>query len=53
MIDLKQGKVVCPYECNTRIRKYYNWENVSLRTEVVYQKVSQESTKNLGQQLNG
>ncbi|XP_018567038.1 N-acetylglucosaminyl-phosphatidylinositol biosynthetic protein isoform X2 [Anoplophora glabripennis] len=51
--DLKEGKVVCPYECNMRIRKYYNWENVSSRTEVVYHRVSQESTKNLGQQLNG
>ncbi|KAJ8981835.1 hypothetical protein NQ317_004785 [Molorchus minor] len=51
--DLKAGNVVCPYECNMRIRKYYNWENVSARTEVVYQKISQESSKKLGQQLNG
>ncbi|KAJ8950107.1 hypothetical protein NQ318_017832 [Aromia moschata] len=51
--DLKEGNVVCPYECNIRIRKYYNWENVSARTEVVYQKVTQEGVKDLGHQLNG
>nr|CAI5819883.1 unnamed protein product [Callosobruchus analis] len=36
--DLKMGNVVCPYECNLRVRKYYNWKNVSSRTEIVYQR---------------
>jgi phosphatidylinositol glycan class A protein len=49
--DLKNTKVLCPYECNLRIRNYYNWENVSKRTEIVYQKVIQERGKTLQQQL--
>lgn len=52
MIDLKHGKIVCPYECNIRIRNYYNWENISSRTEVVYNKVANESSKSLSQHLN-
>lgn len=51
MRDLAEENVVCPYECNKRIRKYYNWENVSSRTELVYQKVSQESLKTPKNQL--
>ncbi|KAG5879828.1 hypothetical protein JTB14_028091 [Gonioctena quinquepunctata] len=50
--DLKMGKVICPYECNIRIRKYYNWENITSRTEIVYKRVVQESTKSLGEHLN-
>lgn len=53
MKDLKEGKFVCPYECNARIRSYYNWENVTSRTEIVYGKIIQESTKTLAQHLNG
>ncbi|CAG9814233.1 unnamed protein product [Phaedon cochleariae] len=49
--DLKKGKVVCPYECNILVRKCYNWENISLRTEIVYQKVAQENTKELAEHL--
>ncbi|XP_060517613.1 phosphatidylinositol N-acetylglucosaminyltransferase subunit A [Cylas formicarius] len=45
--DLKLGHCVCPYECNRRVRKYYNWENVSSRTEIVYQRVSLEERKGL------
>lgn len=51
MRDLAEENVVCPYECNKRIRKYYNWENVSARTELVYNKVSQESVKTAKGQL--
>ncbi|KAF5282726.1 hypothetical protein FQR65_LT02723 [Abscondita terminalis] len=40
--DLKGGKNVCPYECNNRIRKLYNWENVTARTEIVYDRISGE-----------
>ncbi|CAH1981286.1 unnamed protein product [Acanthoscelides obtectus] len=49
--DLKMGKVVCPYECNLRVRKYYNWKNVSVRTEIVYHRVSQEQDRELGERL--
>ncbi|KAJ8964138.1 hypothetical protein NQ314_005106 [Rhamnusium bicolor] len=51
--DIKNGEVVCPYECNMRIRKYYNWENVAARTELVYNKVSQERYKDLSQRFDG
>lgn len=49
--DLKNGKAVCPYECNLRIKNYYNWENISKRTEVVYKRVIQERNKTLQEQL--
>lgn len=49
--DLKLGKTICPYECNKRIRGYYNWENVSSRTEIVYRNISDESTQHLGKKL--
>lgn len=51
MRDLKEGRLICPYECNARIRSYYNWENVTARTEVVYNKVVKENTKSLAQHL--
>lgn len=37
--DLKNKRNVCPYECNMRTRSYYNWPNVTSRTELVYKKV--------------
>ncbi|KAK4879469.1 hypothetical protein RN001_007615 [Aquatica leii] len=37
--DLKNGKSVCPYVCNNRIRQLYNWENVTARTEIVYDRI--------------
>lgn len=49
--DLKLGKSICPFECNQRIRGFYNWENVSSRTEIVYRTVSQELNKPLGVKL--
>jgi len=50
--DLGNGQFVCPYACNKRIEKYYNWQNVSERTEVVYKTVAQEETKTLKQMLH-
>ncbi|CAG9835468.1 unnamed protein product [Diabrotica balteata] len=49
--DLKAQKVVCPYECNITVRKFYNWKDISSRTEIVYQKVIKEANKDLGQHL--
>ncbi|XP_050307653.1 phosphatidylinositol N-acetylglucosaminyltransferase subunit A isoform X2 [Anthonomus grandis grandis] len=49
--ELKQGKFVCPYVCNKRIEQYYNWPEVSLRTEVVYNAVIEEETKDLKMML--
>lgn len=36
IFDLQSGRTICPYECNNRIRKYYNWADVTTRTEKVY-----------------
>lgn len=47
----KNGKFICPYACNRRIENYYNWQNVSTRTEVVYNIVSHEKSKTLRQML--
>ncbi|KAF2904665.1 hypothetical protein ILUMI_01507 [Ignelater luminosus] len=50
--DLKSGKNVCPYECNSRIRQLYNWANVTARTEIVYDAISVEKTRTLEEQLS-
>ncbi|XP_030757525.1 N-acetylglucosaminyl-phosphatidylinositol biosynthetic protein [Sitophilus oryzae] len=49
--EVNAGEFVCPYECNKRVEHYYNWLNVSSRTEVVYHSVSQEEPKTLSQIL--
>lgn len=49
--NLKHGNVVCPYECNLRIKSMYNWQNVALRTEKVYNCVATESALSSGHQL--
>ncbi|XP_050505677.1 phosphatidylinositol N-acetylglucosaminyltransferase subunit A isoform X2 [Diabrotica virgifera virgifera] len=49
--DLKAEKVMCPYECNITVRKFYNWKDISSRTEIVYQKVIKEANKDLGHHL--
>lgn len=49
--DLKNNQFVCPYKCNKRIEKYYNWQDICQRTEVVYKSVSREPPKTLRQML--
>ena len=49
--DYKAGKNICPYRVHNRIESFYNWFNVTKRTEVVYDLVLKEEKKNLGQQL--
>ncbi|KAL0884251.1 hypothetical protein ABMA27_016241 [Loxostege sticticalis] len=51
MKDLKEGKILCPYECNRKVRKMYNWLDISRRTEIVYDKISLNKNKTLGLQL--
>lgn len=51
MDDLQQGRFVPPFDCHRRVRALYNWLNVTERTEKVYQRVMQEPSKDLGQQL--
>lgn len=49
--DLRKGKTICPFECNNRIRQYYNWSNVTTRTEVVYDGTFRCKKKTLKQHL--
>lgn len=49
MIDLQNGKALCPYACNSRIRKYYNWADVTTRTEKVYDSTFRFKAKTLQQ----
>ncbi|KAJ0179589.1 hypothetical protein K1T71_005301 [Dendrolimus kikuchii] len=51
MSDLKNGKIMCPYECNRLIRKMYNWMDITRRTEIVYNKIALNRNKPLGEQL--
>ncbi|PBC29640.1 N-acetylglucosaminyl-phosphatidylinositol biosynthetic protein [Apis cerana cerana] len=49
--NYKKGNIRCPMEMHKKISLFYNWFNITKRTEVVYNLVKQESNKNLGQQL--
>lgn len=51
MRDLKEGNILCPYECNRMVRKMYNWTDISRRTEIVYNKISLNKIKPIGLQL--
>lgn len=50
--DYKHGKVICPTEVHKRICLFYNWHDVTKRTEIVYDKVQNKKKKNLGEQLS-
>lgn len=49
--DYKRGNTRSPFETHKRISLYYNWFNITRRTEVVYNLVKREDEKKLGQQL--
>lgn len=49
--DYKKGNVGCPFETHRRIGIYYNWFNITKRTEIVYNLVKREAKRNLGQRL--
>ncbi|CAL7942696.1 unnamed protein product [Xylocopa violacea] len=49
--DYKEGNIRCPFETHKKISIFYNWFNITKRTEVVYNLVNKESRRNLGQQL--
>ena len=49
--DYKAENNICPYSVHKKIESFYNWFNVTKRTEVVYDLVLKEEKKNLGQQL--
>lgn len=49
--DDDNDAVLCPFKCNEIVAKLYNWENVTQRTERVYQRVLAEPHSTLGEQL--
>ncbi|XP_046742935.1 phosphatidylinositol N-acetylglucosaminyltransferase subunit A isoform X2 [Diprion similis] len=50
--DYVVGKQMCPFKAHEQIASFYNWIDVTKRTEVVYKRVEKEEQKNLGQQLS-
>ncbi|XP_059059539.1 phosphatidylinositol N-acetylglucosaminyltransferase subunit A [Achroia grisella] len=51
MKDISEGKILCPYKCNSMVRSMYNWTDVTKRTEQVYNKISQNKNNPIGYQL--
>nr|KAF7404469.1 hypothetical protein H0235_015163 [Vespula pensylvanica] len=51
MSDYMKGNISHPFDVHRRISLFYNWFSISKRTEIVYNLVSNEAKKNLGQQL--
>lgn len=45
-------KVLCPYNCNEILRRLYNWNDVTERTERVYRRVLKEKDPPFGHKLN-
>lgn len=50
-ISASEGPM-CPFECNDTVSRLYNWNNVTLRTETVYQRVLMEPDPPFGDKLN-
>lgn len=44
--------VLCPYKCNEIVATLYNWDNVTQRTEKVYEHVMQEPCRSFGEILH-
>lgn len=49
--DYKSGNTICPFEVHRKIVSFYNWFDVTRRTEIVYDAVQRETQKTLGHQL--
>ncbi|XP_015117854.1 N-acetylglucosaminyl-phosphatidylinositol biosynthetic protein [Diachasma alloeum] len=49
--DYKRGNIICPFEVHEKIVSFYNWYDVTRRTEIVYDAVQREDQKTLGHQL--
>ena len=47
----KQGRVLAPVEVHERVKKLYTWQDIARRTEVVYDKVTQETDFDFVQRL--
>ncbi|KAB0798432.1 hypothetical protein PPYR_09425 [Photinus pyralis] len=50
--DYRDGKNICPYKLNNTIRHLYNWENVTARTEIVYDHISVEKMRTLKEKFS-
>lgn len=44
--------VLCPYECHKRVKDMYNWVDIARRTEVVYDRASEQVIQPIGKQLH-
>lgn len=51
-IERPSDRIICPFECNEIVGRLYNWDNVSVRTELVYQRVMTEADPAFGDKLN-
>lgn len=45
-------KILCPFECNETVRNLYNWNNITKRTEKVYDRVINEPDPSFGDKIN-
>ncbi|XP_055389127.1 phosphatidylinositol N-acetylglucosaminyltransferase subunit A [Condylostylus longicornis] len=50
-INNVRSGTLCPYICNEIVTNLYNWENVTQRTEKVYERVLKEKDPQLGEKL--
>lgn len=48
---LSDDAILCPFKCNEIVANLYNWENVTQRTEKVYQRILKEPDPTLGEKL--
>lgn len=51
-LSIESDEVLCPYERNEIVRKLYNWNNITVRTEKVYRRVMNEVDPVFGDKLN-
>lgn len=49
--NLNDDAILCPFKCNEIVASLYNWENVTQRTEKVYQRILSETNPTLGEKL--
>lgn len=49
--SVESAEVLCPYERNEIVRKLYNWNNITARTEKVYRRVMNETDPEFGDKL--
>ncbi|XP_061396891.1 phosphatidylinositol N-acetylglucosaminyltransferase subunit A [Musca vetustissima] len=51
-INNSSQAILCPYKCNEMVASLYNWDNVTQRTEKVYESVLKEPSRSLGEILH-